>query len=122
MLDPYWIDGPTKHVKRTALRWIFILRFDTSSPPAVELEVEDALRILESGESLGLKRDLSASKSSPFYNPHLLLTSSERMELQRNFFQRLCESTKCYLFNSGSASSEDLKRIIFGEETEQEDK
>jgi aspartate/methionine/tyrosine aminotransferase len=121
LLDPYWIDGPTKHVKRTALRWIFLLRFDTSSPPAVELEVEDALRILESGESLGLKRDLSASKSFPFYNPHLLLTSSERMELQRNFFQRLCESTECYLFNSGAASSEDLKQIIFGEEKEQED-
>jgi len=115
LLDPYWIDGPAKHVKRTSLRWVFILRYDTVSPPVVEVEIEDALRILESGESLGLKRSLSPSKSQPFFNPHLLLTTPERMELQRSFFERLLEIASCYLFNSGRASADDLKKIVTGE-------
>jgi len=118
LLDPYWIDGPAKHAKRSAIRWVFILRYDTTSPPVVETEVEDALRMLESGESLGLKRDLTPSKRHPFYNPHLLLRTSERLELQREFFERLLEGTSCYLFNSGVASAEDIKKIVAGEKEE----
>ena len=115
LLDPYWIDGPTKHAKRSAIRWVFILRYDTTSPPVVETEIEDALRMLESGESLGLKRDLTPSKSQPFYNPHLLLRTPERLELQRDFSERLLEGASCYLFNSGVASAEDIKKIVKGE-------
>jgi len=115
LLDPYWVAGPAKHIKQTALQWIFILRYDSTSPPMVEIEVDDALRILESGESLGLQKTLSPTKSQPFFNPHLLLTSSERLEIQKNFFQRLCENTKCFLFNSGVGSIDDIKRILTGE-------
>jgi aspartate/methionine/tyrosine aminotransferase len=115
LLDPYWIDGPSKHTKRTSLRWIFILRYDTVSPPFVEMDIEDALRILETGESLGSRRTLTPSKGEPFYNPHLLVTNDERMELQKSFFRRILESTSCYLFNSGVASAEDIKRIVAGE-------
>jgi len=81
----------------------------------VEVQVEDALRILESGQSLGLTRGLSPSKSQPFFNPHLLLTTPEKMELQRNFFESLLESTSCFLFNSGKASVDDLMKILTGE-------
>ncbi len=115
LLDPYWIDGPAKHAKRSSVRWVFILRYDTTSPPVVETEIEDALRMLESGESLGLKRDLTPSKSQPFYNPHLLLRTPERLELQKDFFERLLEGTSCYLFNSGVASAEDIKKIVTDE-------
>jgi len=116
MLDPYWIEGPAKHVKRTVLRWIFILRCDTGSPPFVKMDPEDALRTLEYGESLGIKKDISASKSQPYYNPHLLVTTGERMEFQKNFFRHLLENMPCYLFNSGAASAEDIKRIASGED------
>lgn len=122
LLDPYWIDGPTKHVKRSVVRSIFLLRYDTTSPPCVEIAVEDALRMLESGESLGLKRDLSPSKSHPFYNPHLLLKTPERLELERHFFERLLDSASCYLFNSGVASTEDILKIITGEAGTEEEK
>jgi hypothetical protein len=115
MLDPYWIQGTDKHVKRTALGWIFILRSDRVSPPFVEIETEDALRILEYGESLGSRSDLTTSKSHAFFNPHLLMTTADRLESQRNFFQRLLDNTKCYLFNSGVATSDDIIRIITGE-------
>ncbi len=120
LLDPYWINGPSKHVKRTPLRWLFILRYDKVSPPMVEMAAEDALRILESGESLGAKRSLTPSKREPFFNPHLLVTDGPRLELQKNFFQRLLECTSCYLFNSGVATAEDLKKILAGEEETQE--
>jgi len=115
MLDPYWIEGPAKHTKRTALRWIFILRYDSVSPPVVKVEIEDALRILESGQSLGVSRSLTPSKNQPFFNPHLFLSTPERMELQRKFFQRLLENTSCYLFNSGVASADRIKEIVLSE-------
>ena len=116
MLDPYWIQGPDKHTKRTTIRSIFILRNDSTSPPFVEFESENALRILESGQSLGTSRSLSPSRNQPFFNPHLLLSTPERMEQQRNFFEHLLETTRCYLFNSGTASAEDIKKIVLGEQ------
>ncbi len=120
LLDPYWIDGPAKHIKRSTLRWVFILRCDNVSPPTVEMAPEDALRILESGESLGAARSLTTSKREPFFNPHLLVTDAPRLDLQKNFFRKLLESTTCILFNSGVATAEDLKKILSGETEPQE--
>ena len=116
MLDPYWIEGPAKHCKRTAIRWVFILRNDKVSPPLVETETEDALRILEYGESLGSRQDLSPTKSQPFFNPHLHVRTPDRLESQRNFFRRLLENTRCYLFNTGVAGTggEEIWRTIKG--------
>ncbi len=119
LLDPYWIEGPAKHVKRTQLRWIFLLRFDSTSPPAVKMEVEDALRILESGESPGLRTTIGPLKNQPFYNPHLLLTTPERIDYQKNFFRELLENTSCYLINSGVATADDIQSLI-KQETEPE--
>jgi aspartate/methionine/tyrosine aminotransferase len=116
LLDPYWIEGSSKHVKRTQLRWIFLLRFDNTSPPAVRMEVEDALRILESGESPGLKTTIGPVKNQPFYNPHLLMTSPERIDYQKKFFRELLENTACYLINSGVATIEDIYNLIKQEE------
>jgi hypothetical protein len=115
LLDPYWIGGPAKHVKRTSLRWLFLLRNDNISPPFVKTETEDALRIMEQGEILGAQREPGPARNQPFYNPHLLVMTPERMELERSFFRRLLESTECYLFNSGVASPEDLKKIVTGD-------
>jgi aspartate/methionine/tyrosine aminotransferase len=116
VLDPYWIGGKTAHAKRTTLSWIFLLRYDTSSPAAVPVEKEEALRILESGEALGLKKSLSPAKPQPYYNPHLLVTTEERLELQKAFFSRLLDAATCYLFNSGVAGVEEIKKIVLGEE------
>jgi aspartate/methionine/tyrosine aminotransferase len=116
LLDPYWIGGPAKHIKRTSLRWLFLLRNDNVSPPFVKTEPEDALRIMEQGEIFGAQREPGPARNQPFFNPHLLVNTPERTELERNFFRRLLENTECYLFNSGVASSEDLKTIITGEE------
>jgi hypothetical protein len=119
LLDPYWIEGASKHVKRTSLRWVFILRYDTNSPPSVEIESEDAIRILESGENIGLKKSLGSPSKQPFFNPHLLLSTSERIDLQKHFFERLFKYATCYLFNSGVASEKEIIRIVAGEESSQ---
>lgn len=119
MLDPYWIDGPAKHTKRTTLQWFFILRYDSVSPPMVKIEKEDAVRLLESGQSLGVGKSPAPSKNQPFFNPHLLSSTPERVELQRKFFERVLESVPCYLFNSGVASADDLKKIVVGESYEE---
>jgi aspartate/methionine/tyrosine aminotransferase len=116
MLDPYWIGGKAAHTKRTALLWVFILRYDTISPAAVKLEKEEALRLLEAGETVGIKKSLSPSKPHPYYNPHLLFAAKEHLELQRNFYGRLLKNTSCYLFNSGVAGAEQLRKIVLGEE------
>jgi aspartate/methionine/tyrosine aminotransferase len=115
LLDPYWIGGPAKHVKRTTLRWLFLLRNDNVSPPFIKTETEETLRLMEHGETLGAQREPGPARNQPFYNPHLLVVTPERMEIERNFFRRLLESTECYLFNSGVASSDDMKRIVAGE-------
>ena len=115
MLDPYWIGGQAGHARRTTLRWVFLLRSDKVSPPVVRLEKEEALRILESGETSGAKSSLSPAKSQPYFNPHLLLATPERLELQKGFFSRLLQYTSFYLFNSGVAGAEEIKQIISGE-------
>jgi aspartate/methionine/tyrosine aminotransferase len=112
MLDPNWIGGPAAHTKRTTLRWVFLLRNDAISPAAVELDADEALRILVSGESPGMKKGLSAGKNPPFFNPHLLITSEDRLELQKAFFKKLLQSATFYLFNSGAAGAEKIKEIV----------
>lgn len=114
MLDPYWIEGQAKHVKRTVVKWIFLLRRDKTSPPFIEVDSEDALRILETGGNAGQSSEPGPFKNQPFYNPHLLVNTQDRMEFHRNFFRYFLETSHCYLFNSEVASAEDIKRIITG--------
>jgi len=115
MLDASWIGGKAAQTKRTALNWIFILRSDSVSPAAVRLQKEEALRILEAGESAGAKKSLSAARPQPYYNPHLLFTTEDRLELEKVFFGRLLDCASCYLFNSGVAGAAEIKAIVLGE-------
>ena len=112
MLDPNWIGGPAAWAKRTTLRWVFILRNDPLSPSAVELDPDETLRILSSGEVPGIQKKLTAGKSQPFFNPHLLVLAEDRLALQKSFFQRLLGSASFYLLNSGVAGPEKIKEII----------
>jgi len=116
MLDPNWIAGPAAYAKRTALRWIFLLRNDPISPPVIELAPDEALRILASGETPGGKKGGSPAKTLPFFNPHLLLTTEDRLNLQKAFFEKLLQNTPCFLFNSGVAGVDKIKDIIAGKQ------
>jgi len=95
MLDPYWIDGPRKHTKRTNLRKIVLLRKDSGSPFEQRLDSEQALRALEdAANARGYNAD-------PFLNQHILVRTSERLELQRRFYLRLFETVPVYHINVG---------------------
>jgi len=115
MLDPNWLYSQGAYPRRTNLRWIFILRSDAVSPGVVELTKEEALRVLETGETPGAQRTIAAGKHQPFFNPHLLGTSPEKLEMQRAFFQRLLDSVTVYLFNSGVAGADKVKQLVAGE-------
>jgi aspartate/methionine/tyrosine aminotransferase len=111
LVDPNWIAGPAAVSRRTTLRRLFILRNDAFSPASVELSAEDALRILVSGESPGMK-PAAAGKTTPFFNPHLLMNSPERIELQTSYFRRLLQSVPAVLFNSGAAGVDKIKECL----------
>ncbi len=111
LLDPGWLGGSSAAVRRTNLRWLVLLRNDATSPAVVELTKDEALRALEAGEAAGAQRSLTAGKAQPFYNPHLLGVTPEKLEAQKIFFGRLLDSVKCLLFNSGVAGADRLKEI-----------
>jgi len=74
----------------------------------VEFDPEDALRILEFGESLGIRSGPSLKETQPFFNPHLLVKTPERLEFQKQFFRRLLENCRVLLFNSGVGKADDI--------------
>ncbi len=115
MLDPYWIGGPAKHTKRTTIRKIILLRKDVGSPFEEKLNSETALRALENAaNSKGFNAD-------PFLNPHILVRTSERLDLQRRFFNRLFETVPVHYLNVGVEKTDKvlnrIKEILTGERT-----
>ena len=110
LLDPNWIAGPAAVVRRTTLRHLVLLRRDAFSPAVVELAPEEALRILVSGEIPGMKK-AAGVKTPPFFNPHLLALSEDRLELHKSHFQRLLQNAKAWLFNSGAAGVDKIGEI-----------
>jgi aspartate/methionine/tyrosine aminotransferase len=112
LIDPNWIAGPGSAPRRTTLRWVFLLRNDAVSPALVELGADEAVRILESGEVPGMQRTAADGPPPPFFNPHLLVATEDRLALQRDFFRRLAGSAAVYLFNSGAAGIEKIKEIL----------
>jgi len=112
LLDPNWLGGPAAWVKRTNLKWLVLLRNDATSPATVKMGKDEALRTLEAGEAAGARKTLTGSKAQPYYNPHLLGASPEKLEAERAFFSRLLDSVECILFNSGAAGADKLKEIV----------
>jgi aspartate/methionine/tyrosine aminotransferase len=108
MLDPYWIGGMARHVKRIDVRHVFILRNDPVSAPVQKLDAEDALHTLESGYPSGT----SGGRQEPWYNPHLLVRSSERMELQKRFFTRLLQTAQVHQLNAGTATLTEMAQHV----------
>jgi hypothetical protein len=111
LLDPAWL-GAGAAARRTDLKWLVLLRNDATSPAVVELSKDEALRTLEAGETAGAKKTLAAGPIQPYWNPHLLGATPDKLEAQRVFFGRLLESARSVLFNSGVAGAAELKKLV----------
>ena len=109
MLDPYWIGGSNKHIKRTSLKWILLFKNDPVSPVISEPSPDDAVRFCEEGLSQS-----GALRSEPFFNQHILVKGSDRTESRRMFYKRLFEKVKPVFINIGAGSKDEIQRRING--------
>ncbi|MEE8417091.1 MAG: pyridoxal phosphate-dependent aminotransferase, partial [candidate division Zixibacteria bacterium] len=107
MLDPYWIGGPEKHTKRTDLEWIMLFKNDPISPVVKEASVEEAVRYCQEGLSHS-----GALGSEPFFNPHLLVSGSDRIDDRRRFYEQLFNICKPYFINVGVATKDEIQKKI----------
>jgi hypothetical protein len=73
-----------------------------------KLDVEDALHQIEAGYPAGT----SGGKQEQWYNPHLLLRSQDRFDLQRTFFGRLFRSATVYQLNAGTATVTEMAQHV----------
>jgi aspartate/methionine/tyrosine aminotransferase len=108
MLDPYWIGGVEKYVKRTSLKWLVVLRKDRMSPLMEQLQPEQALTFLEEGKYLASGGVLDSFKNEPFFNPYILNPGTERRALHRRYFEHLLRLVPCYVVNTAAAKRTEL--------------
>ena len=105
LLDPYWLGGMRKHVKRIDVRFVFLLKNDPLGFPVSTLDAEEALRHLELGQAYGA----GTVKNQAFYNPHWLTDTSDRAELQKRFWRRLLKGAKAVILNTAGMSAEEAQ-------------
>ncbi len=111
MLDPYWIGGMRKHVKRIDVQVLFLLTADPLAPPVKELAAEEALSLIARGQATGALAD-GKSTTQPFYNPHLLVKDEEALNKQNEQFGRLLGMARCYQINTAQASAQTIAEKI----------
>ncbi len=110
LLDPYWIGGMEKHVKRIDLQHVFLLTNDPLSPPVREIATEEAIQWLALGNASGPEN--SSQLAVPFFNPYLLERDEARLEQQKERFRRLFSIAKVVQLNvAGQTVSEIVERI-----------
>jgi hypothetical protein len=116
IVDPNWIGGPDKYMRRTRINHVFILKRDPVSPAFEDLETEPAVKLLETGRyqinTPGVT-GYGSFHNQPFFNPYLLAESRERTELQKNYFRRLFAVARPYAINTGAEPVEkSIARIL----------
>lgn len=110
LLDPYWIGGASKHVKRTVLNKIILLRRDAVASKVEKPSVEAALRMIEEG---GYAMSHGRWFSVPFYNPYLLVNDGDRLELLRRQWKRLLKNTALHVVNIEVMGKTETKETIW---------
>jgi aspartate/methionine/tyrosine aminotransferase len=117
MLDPYWIGGTARYAKRTNVRYVFLLQNDPLAGEFERVKPDEAIKFLEAGRvqaPLGPGPLLSTHRNQPFFNPHLLVTTNERVELQKRQFGKLFNIAEVYLVNTARTSKTEIVRRILG--------
>jgi aspartate/methionine/tyrosine aminotransferase len=102
MLDPYWLGGARRHVRRTRPAACVLLMADPVLPAVEELKARDAVRMLAEGRLPGAR-----GAAFSFLNPHFSgVTDTARTELLRTRHEQLFSHTRVFLFNTAAGSPE----------------
>ena len=110
MVDPAWIGGPQKYVKRTRLKTVAFLTFDSNAPAVEPMSSEAALNyVTEGAYRLPSDAGLGGIEKLPFLNPYMLVKSVDQEDLQRRNFHQLFRIAKAYKVNVGAIPPEALK-------------
>jgi hypothetical protein len=107
MLDPYWLGGATRHVRRTTPRVAVLLAKDPVLPLVQELQPREAARVLGTGQLPG-----GTGKAFPFMNPHLATPDSSRADLLRAQHERLLAATRVVMLNMAIGSPDAIARRL----------
>lgn len=108
MLDPYWIGGMHRHVKKMDLKTVFILQSEHDQPLMRKLEAQEAIDILEAG----FPAETISAQPTPFYNNHLLFNTPERFELQKKYYNQLFSKAAAYAVNIMDANVDEVRKQI----------
>ncbi|MFH0766080.1 MAG: pyridoxal phosphate-dependent aminotransferase [Calditrichota bacterium] len=112
MLDPYWIGGAEKHVKRAPLSKIILLQKDIVASKVQKPSVEAALRILEEG---GIPSGRGGWRSLPYFNRYRLAASTDRMEQLKRQWKRLLTAAPLVILNTGTMTVDEAKEKVWEE-------
>lgn len=105
ILDPYWIGGSKKHIRRTSVRVAILLVKDPIFPLSKEVSSKEFSKILFEGG----KGELRAN---PFFEPLLFTKELSKLEIYQNHYEKVLSHCRCFLLNSHYGSTEmTLERI-----------
>lgn len=110
LLDPYWIGGTDKHVKRTVISRIILLQRDGVAPKIMQPDQDASLRRLEEG-AYSARR--GGFRSRPYYNPYMTDKRSDRTETLRRQWKRLLKSAPLHILNTERMSVDEAKKTIW---------
>jgi hypothetical protein len=105
MLDPYWLGGAKRHAKRTPVRAVAIFRREPVGSPVQELQLRDALALLEHASAPGAS---GGPTTVPWLNDYLLDRSAERLDAQRRLFERLLRAARPVGVNTAYSKPEEI--------------
>jgi len=113
MVDPAWIGGPARCVKRTRLKTVALLHHEPNGPAIEPLDPETALDYVTEGKyRYPTGAGMSPYQVQPFFNPYMLGSSADQEDLQRRNFHQLLRVAKAYKVNVGAIPPEALKARI----------
>ncbi len=114
ILDPTWIAGQTRFVRKTKLAHVIFLTRDDQTPVQVKLEPSRAIEILKEGKYMvlpgaGAQKDWGTYKNEAWYNPYLLNVDHP---FQEDSFRKLMSVADAYIINTGKASIQENQERI----------
>ncbi len=113
LVDPAWIGGPHKYVKRSHLETVVLLNCEPNAPAIEPLSEEDALELVTQGKYRTQDgAGMSPFKNQPFFNPYMLGSSVDNEDLQRRNYHQLFRVAKVYKVNIAAIPAEALKARV----------